>query len=54
MLAKRWNLDFAMGIQGGYTSFTKYACPKCGKVLEEGKKLFVAPSNLLVQLTLIL
>lgn len=54
MLGPRWNMDFALGVQGGYTSFTKYACPRCGKVLEEGKKLFVAPSNLLVQLTLML
>lgn len=54
MLHKRWNLDFALGVQGGYTSYTKYACPKCGKILKEGKKLYVAPSNMLVQLTLIL
>ena len=54
MLNERWNLDFGLGVQGGYTSFTKYTCPKCGKVLGDGKKVFVAPSNMLVQLSLIL
>ena len=54
MLSDRWNLDFGMGVQGGYTSFTKYACPKCGKVIGDERKIFVAPSNLLVQLTMVL
>lgn len=54
MLNERWNIDFGLGVQGGHTSYTKYACPKCGKVVEEGKKVFVAPSNLMVQLSLIL
>lgn len=54
MLNERWNLDFGLGVQGGYTSYTKYSCPKCGKVLGKEKKIFVAPSNLLVQLSLLL
>lgn len=54
MLNERWNLDFGLGIQGGHTSFTKYACIKCGKVVDKGKTLFVAPSNMMVQLSLIL
>lgn len=54
LLGERWNLDFALGVQGGYTSFTRYSCPRCGKVMEKGKKLFVAPSNVLVQLSLML
>lgn len=54
ILNKKWNLDFGIGIQGGYTSFVKYACPKCGKVMERDKKIFITPSNILVQLTYIL
>lgn len=54
MLSKRLNLDFALGIQGGHTSYTKYACPKCGKIIGRSKKIFVAPANMLVQLSLIL
>lgn len=54
MLNKRLNLDFGIGLQAGYTSYTEYECPKCGKVADKDKKIFVAPSNLLVQLSLIL
>lgn len=54
MLSKRFNLDFGIGVQGGYTSYTKYACPRCGKVVNRDKKLYVAPSNMMVQLTMIL
>lgn len=54
MLSRRLNLDFGAGIQAGYTSYTNYACPTCGKEIKKGKKIFVAPSNLLVQLSLIL
>lgn len=54
MLNERWNLDFALGLQGSGASYTRYSCPKCGKVEEKGKKIFVAPSNMLVQLSLIL
>lgn len=54
MLSKKWNLDFALGVQGGYASYVKYACPKCGKVLGRNKKIYVAPANMLVQLSLVL
>lgn len=54
LLHKNWNLDFGIGVQGGYTSFVKYACPRCGKVMGGDKKAFIAPSNMLVQLTLLL
>lgn len=54
LLTERLNLDFGLGLQSGYTSYIKYACPKCGKVVGEEKQLFVAPSNMLVQLTLML
>lgn len=54
MLNGRWNLDFGLGIQGGGASYTRYSCPKCGKVEGKGKKIFVVPSNLMVQLTKIL
>jgi len=54
MLSERLNLDFGIGLQGGYTSYTEFECPKCGKITGKEKKIFVAPSNLLVQLSLIL
>jgi hypothetical protein len=51
MLHKRLNIDFGAGIMGGFTNYKKYSCPKCGKLEERGKRIFVAPNNLLVQLS---
>ncbi|MBR7157821.1 MAG: DUF3575 domain-containing protein, partial [Bacteroidales bacterium] len=49
MLSKHFNVDFGAGIMGGYTEYKKYRCPQCGKLEDKGKKLFVAPNNLMVQ-----
>lgn len=54
ILNKKWNLDFGIGVQGGYTSYVKYACPRCGKVMENNKKIYMAPSNIMLQLSYML
>lgn len=51
MIKKHLNLDFGVGIIGGITDYVKYRCPACGKIENSGKKLFVAPNNVLVQLS---
>lgn len=51
MLTKRLNIDFGLGIMGGITDYTRYSCPKCGKLEERDKRLFVAPNNILIQLS---
>ena len=54
MLNERWNLDFGVGVQGGFANYTKYACPKCGKVELERKRFYVVPGAIMVQLSRIL
>ena len=54
MLGKRWNLDFSLGLQIGGTSYTKYSCPRCGRVEEQKTRVYVFPSNVAVQLSRIL
>lgn len=49
ILTKRINLEFGAGIMGGYTKFRKYECSKCGKILKNSKKFFIAPNNIIVQ-----
>lgn len=50
MLHQRVNLDFGVGFWGGYSTYTVYECPTCGKVVSEGAKTFLMPSDLLLSL----
>ena len=54
MLGKKWNLDFSLGVQVGGSSYTKYSCSRCGKVLEQKTRMFVFPADIGVQLSRIL
>ena len=51
MLKEHLNLDFGLGVMGGYTHYTRYSCPSCGRIENKGKRLFLAPDNVLVQLS---
>lgn len=50
MLHRNVNLDFGFGLWGGYKTYTVYRCPTCGKIVDEGSKFFVMPSDLLISL----
>ena len=53
MLHKNLNLDFGIGAWGGYTKYTVYACPTCGKVVDSGNKWFIMPNDLIMSLVYI-
>lgn len=53
MISRRINIDFGAGIMGGYTDYIKYACPSCGRVVGADKKMFIAPNNVMAQLSYI-
>ena len=53
MLNKHINLDFGLGVWGGYTLYTRYSCPKCGEILDKGGKWFVLPNEVIVSLSFI-
>jgi len=53
MVHKHFNLDFGVGIWGGYTKYTVYACPTCGKVMDSGAKWFLMPSDLIMSVAYI-
>lgn len=45
----RWlNLDLGVGFWGGYTKYTTYACPVCGKTLDKGSKPFILPDEMMI------
>ena len=48
MLGQHVNLDFGIGLWGGRKIYTVYACPTCGKVVDEGRKWFVMPNDLIL------
>ena len=42
----RWfNIDFGIGVWGGSKTYTLYACPYCGRKIEEGRKFFFLPNE---------
>ena len=47
-VAPWFNIDFGLGFWGGTTAFVTYACPRCGKVVDSGHKLFILPNEVLI------
>ena len=43
MLNETWNLDLGFGLWGGYKKYTRYACPLCGVITDQGEKAFILP-----------
>lgn len=44
MLSRHWNLDFGIGGWCGGKSYTTYACPRCGTIIDKGRTFFAMPS----------
>ena len=53
MLKEHWNLDFGLGLWTGWMKYITYACPSCGKVVDEGQKWFILPNEAIVSLVYI-
>ena len=53
MLDRHWNLDLGLGGWFGRSRFTRYRCPRCGRIvsgddgtpLRDAKRWFLLPSN---------
>ena len=43
-------LDFGASLFGGYSLYTTYACPLCGRETDSGTKWFVLPNSLIASL----
>lgn len=53
MLTPYLNLDFGLGVWGGYDVYTVYACPRCGRVVADGAGYFFKMSDIIVALSFI-
>lgn len=47
------NVDFGIGFWGGVTKYVTYACPYCGRRVDEGTKFFLLPDEVRIALELI-
>jgi len=48
MLGKHFNLDFGLGLWGGYTEYTLYQCQTCGRRLSSGSGVFLLPNDFIL------
>ena len=53
MLGTHFNLDFGLGLWGGYSIYTTYACQRCGRRLESGTHSFLLPNELILGISYI-
>ena len=53
MLKEHINLDFGLGLWGGWTKYTTYAGPSCGKVEDQGEKWVILPNEVIISLVYI-
>lgn len=51
MLGEHFNLDFGLGLWSGYNVYTTYACSTCGKIVDQGKKWFFLPNDVILAIT---
>lgn len=51
MLGKHLNLEFGLGVWGGFDKYAVYSCPVCGLTESSGQKFFFLPSEVLVALS---
>ncbi|MCR4860519.1 MAG: DUF3575 domain-containing protein [Bacteroidales bacterium] len=47
------NVDFGLFYWGGVTRYVKYACPYCGRRIDEGSKTFLLPDEIRIALQFI-
>ena len=50
MLKEHWNLDFGLGVWGGWTKYRNYEYPENGKLIEQGQKWFFLPNEVILSI----
>ena len=53
MLKEHWNLDFGLGVWGGWTKYRKYEFPENGKLIDVGRKWFCMPNEVILSIVYI-
>ncbi len=50
MLSSRLNLEFGLGVWGGLDFYKLYSCQVCGITLDQGRKGFLLPDDVMISL----
>ncbi len=50
MLSSHFNLEFGLGAWGGMDYFKEYSCQSCGTTVDEGRRAFVLPDDIMISL----
>lgn len=53
MIKDYLNLEFGAGVWGGRKTYTRYACPACGRITDHGKAWFIMPSELMASIVFV-
>lgn len=53
MLHRNWNLEFGVGVWGGYAKYGVYRCTNCGQPAEQGEKAFILPDDVFISIAYI-
>ncbi len=48
MISRHFNVEFGLGTWGGRAWYRKYSCQMCGLTVEDGRKWFLLPDNLMI------
>lgn len=48
MLSRHFNIEFGFGFWTGIALYKTYSCPKCGVTLDDGRKYFLLPDDLMI------
>ncbi|MBQ0097124.1 MAG: DUF3575 domain-containing protein [Bacteroidales bacterium] len=51
MISEHFNVEMGLGVWGGFKQYSVYACPTCGRKLEDGQKGFIMPSDFIVAIS---
>lgn len=50
MLTKHLNVEFGLGVWAGADRYRTYSCQVCGLTLDEGRRIFVLPDDIMISL----
>ncbi len=51
MMGRHLNLELGVGVWGGTDSYVSYSCPRCGRTVDAGNRLFFLVNDVLLSLS---